>query len=321
MSSEPAREASGPSPYDALSPRYTLAGGTIGLPNRSAWARTALGGAALFGAPPYLMRALGRVEQRGTLHWLQRRWATTVLRALDTRLDIAGLELIDPRESYIVTPLHEGFADALALWQLPLALRFVARDELFDWPRLGPVLRDTGQIRIWPTNGRRSYRELLQRAPSILAAGESLVLFPQGTILGIEIDFLAGPFGLARALGRPLLPIAVTGAHRIWEYPYTPRLRYGQRLSLRVLAPLSAGECRAHSTATLRREVQERVKEVALGGALTPPRRFVPARDGYWDDYDYGIDPCFPELAADVARHREQMAHRGPRNQPINKPA
>ena len=299
--------------HDEASPRYTLASGKIEVPTRALWARTALGGAALFGVPPYVLRALGRAGRRGALAALQRRWAATVVRALDIRLDIAGLEVIDPRESYIVTPLHEGFADALALLQLPLALRFVARDELFGWPRLGPILRDTGQIMIWPEDGRRSYRELLRRAPALLMAGESVVIFPQGTILGIEIDFLAGPFGLARALGRPILPIVVTGAHRIWEHPYTPRLRYGERLSLRVLPPLAAAACRAHSTDQLRQEVQRRLKSVALGGDLAPPRRFSPARDGYWDGYAYRIDPSFPALAADVARHRQRRTHDGPR--------
>ena len=37
---------------------------------------------------------------------------------------------------------------------------------------------------------------------------------------------------------------------------------------------------------------------------MAPPRRFVPSRDGYWDGYAYTIDAVFPELAADVARHR-----------------
>lgn len=222
MRRESANEAPHLPACDEAAPRYTLAGGPIGLPTRAHWARTALGGAALFGVPPYLMRALGLTGRRKALAALQRLRAAAVIRALDIRLDIAGLDLIDPHESYIVTPLHEGFADALALWQLPLRLRFVARDELFDWPRLGPILRDTGQIMIWPEDGRRSYRELLRRAPAVLAAGESVVLFPQGTILGIETDFLAGPFGLARALGRPILPIR---PHRRAPYLGTPLQR------------------------------------------------------------------------------------------------
>ena len=43
---------------------------------------------------------------------------------------------------------------------------------------------------------------------------------------------------------------------------------------------------------------------------MAPPRRFVPARDGYWDGYAYAIDPDFPELAMEIARHRQSAASR-----------
>jgi 1-acyl-sn-glycerol-3-phosphate acyltransferase len=287
-------------------PRYRLAGGKVAVPTPTRWARTAVGGALWCGAAPLALRLLGRLGARGLSARAQRGWARGVARSLDLRLDLTGLDRIDQREAYIVVPLHEGFADALALLHLPLPLRFVARDELFGWRHLGPALRDTGQVLIWPEDGVRSYRTLLRRAPAILAGGESLVLFPQGSILGIEIDFLRGPFALARALGRPLLPIALTGAHRVWEYPYTPRLRHGQRMSLRVLPPVPAVVVQSLSAERLRATVQRQLKAIALSGELIPPRRFVPARDGYWDGYAYRIDPAFPALAAEIAAHRQK---------------
>ena len=60
-------------------------------------------------------------------------WATAARKLLDLKEDISGLDLVDPDEQYLVTPLHEGFADVLLLGHLPLDLRFVVRDELFDW--------------------------------------------------------------------------------------------------------------------------------------------------------------------------------------------
>ena len=61
-------------------------------------------------------------------------WARTLAGHLRLRLEIAGLEHIQPGTAYIVTPLHEGLADAVALLHLPLDLRFVARDEFLAWP-------------------------------------------------------------------------------------------------------------------------------------------------------------------------------------------
>jgi 1-acyl-sn-glycerol-3-phosphate acyltransferase len=285
-------------------PRHRVLGGAIALPDRRTYRRAVVGVGLWLGAPLLLARLLGRSGHSRPLHALERWWARGVSRHLAIQLDISGLEHLDPTEAYIVTPLHEGFADVLALLQLPLDLRFVARDELFAWRYVGGLLRDTRQVKISPEQGAASYRSLRRQAPAILGVGESLVVFPQGSILGIEIDFKPGPFALARALGRPLLPIALTGGHRVWEHPFSPRLRYGERMSLRILPPIPAAACQALDVEGLRCEVRRQLKTAALSGTMAPPRRFVPARDGYWDGYAYTIDAAFPELVADVARHR-----------------
>ena len=284
--------------------RYRLLGGKVGVPRLRAYLRTWVGVALWLTWPVALARVLGRLGARPSLHRLERWWARRVTRHLDVRLRIDGLEHLDPGVAYVVTPLHEGFADALALFQLPLDLRFAARDELFEWRLLGPLLRDTGQLYVSPERGAWSYRRLRRVVGPILDGGESVVLFPQGGILGIETDFLGGPFALARTLGRPILPIALTGGAGVWEYPYTPRLRFGAPMSLRILPPIGTDEVAARSVEELRQIVMCSLKAAALSGQLAPPRRFVPARDGYWDGYAYAIDPAFPALAADVARRR-----------------
>ncbi|HEV2124231.1 MAG TPA: lysophospholipid acyltransferase family protein, partial [Chloroflexota bacterium] len=177
---------------------------------------------------------------------------------------------------------------------------------LLTWRRLGPYLRDAGHIAVCPEEGLRSYRHLVRAAREVLTPRESLVIFPQGGILGIEAEFVRGAFALARTLQRPLLPVALTGSHRVWEYPYTPRLRYGERITLRVFPPISAEEVASRDVDDLRLEVQRLLKTAALSGTMAPPRRFVPARDGYWDGYAYRIDPTFADLAADIDRHRRQ---------------
>jgi len=170
------------------------------------------------------------------------------------------------------------------------------------------VIRDTGQLFVSPERGAWSYRQMRREVGPILDGGESVVIFPQGGILGIEIDFLGGPFALARALGRPILPVVLTGSHRVWEHPYTPRLRYGQPISLRVLPPIPAHVVARRPVDELRRAVMHQLKQAALSGTVAPPRRFVPARDGYWDGYAYTIDPAFPSLASDIARRRASVS-------------
>jgi len=77
----------------------------------------------------------------------------------------------------------------------------------------------------------------VRNAASAVARGESIAVFPQGSVLGIEIGFRPGAVRLARALGVPILPVVISGTHRVWEHPFTPRLRFGQRVSLTILDP------------------------------------------------------------------------------------
>lgn len=58
----------------------------------------------------------------------ERDWASQTIAALDIGFDVIGLHHIDTAASYVVTALHEGFADVLALLRFPLDLSWVIRD-------------------------------------------------------------------------------------------------------------------------------------------------------------------------------------------------
>lgn len=299
-----AAAANAASQGDWWTPRHFLLNGRIGVADRRTQLLAAIGAAVWLYPPLLLARLLGRCHQRQALHAVEGACARALSHHLGIQLQIGGIEHIVPNTPYIVTPLHEGLADPLALLHLPLNLRFVARDELFEWPFFGGLLRDTEQVKICPEQGTLSYLQLRRQAPDILAGGESLVVFPQGSILGIEVDFRAGPFALALALDRPILPIALTGNHRVWEHPFSPRLRYNQPVSLQVLPPVYPAAYRGRGANAFRAEVQSKLKARALSGDMVAPRRFVPARDGFWDGFAYEIDPAFPSLRHEVKRHR-----------------
>ena len=145
----------------------------------------------------------------------------------------------------------------------------------------------------------------------MLDGGESLVLFPQGSILGIEVDFKAGPFALAASLGRPILPVALTGGHRVWEHPYSPRLRYGQRLSLSVLPPVSPDELRALGVEGARIEIQRRLKARALDGGWRRRAASCPSATATGTATPTRSTRRFPSLHAEIARHRQAVSTAG----------
>jgi len=188
--------------------------------------------------------------------------------------------------------------DPAVLLQLPLSQVFAMRSEFFSWRVVGPLLQRTGQITVDPEQPRAGYRALLVAASNHLAAGTSVVVFPQGSVLGIETAFSSAAFRLASRYGVPVLPVLITGTHRAWQYPFSPRIAFGSPVRMEVL-PAVAPE----DALTNMRSLEQAMKAAALA-ADPPPRRYVPERDGWWDGYRFSIDPDYPELAARVRRHR-----------------
>lgn len=204
---------------------------------------------------------------------------------------------------FIVAPLHEGFGDILALATLELDLAFLARDELFAWPHLGPFLRSGAHVEVPTSPDVGGMRRIHEAVGASLARGRSVVAFPQGSILGLEVAFASGPFRLAASHDVPVLPVVLTGSHRVWEHPFSDLVRFGQRISMHILDTIAPGDAVARSA-----ELERTMKRLALQPHMAPARRYVPARDGYWDGYDFDIDPSFPEVAAQLAAHRRTVS-------------
>ncbi len=251
-----------------------------------------------------LFTLVGRLGLKRARVRLEILWSSTVLRILGVRTTIEGTELL-PQGPAILLPLHEGFLDVVLLLGLRRSIRFLARDELFEWPQLGRVLSSGGHVLI-PTDPKLAdYRRVVTEIGTTLAAGHDVVIFPQGSILGVEVEFATGARRLAASFGVPIVPIVITGTHRIWEHPYSPTLRRGQNARLEILSSLSH-RISAEDWRTTEREM----KRIALTQEAAPVRRLVPDRDGYWDGYNYSIDPDFGDLADQVAQHRSNANSR-----------
>jgi 1-acyl-sn-glycerol-3-phosphate acyltransferase len=238
----------------------------------------------------HALAALPEDAPRVQVAQAQRDAARCLLQHLRVRLHICGEQHL-PAAPGLLIAMHEGLADALCLATLPLPLRFVARREVFDWAGIGPALQRCRHIAIEPEAGDRAYRTLLRDTGAALAAGDHVVVFPQGCLLGIQTAFLPGAFHLARRLDVAILPVVITGSHRIWEHPFSDRLRYGQAVGLQILPPVGIDEIRATAPDTLRLRLQARMKRIALSPALPAPRHYVPERDGTWPDFRFEIDP------------------------------
>jgi 1-acyl-sn-glycerol-3-phosphate acyltransferase len=280
---------------------FALPGDKITATSRRDWLRSIVSGAYVFGPTHRRLMRAARSDDRQILHQAEKHWARTTSVALSLTINTSGLHNVDPARSYVVLPLHEGFADLLAIQRLPLAMVYAAAEELFDWQHLGPYLRASAQPSVSRTNGPQAYRTLLSAGKAAAAREESLVVFPQGTVLGIEARFTGGAFRAAQHLDMPILPVVLTGSSTVWDYPFSTQLHFGRTIHMEVLTPVPAQRAVA-----MAEDIESEMKDRAL--AATPgPRRYVPERDGWWDDYRFEIDPRFPELKQRVRRHRDWL--------------
>lgn len=232
---------------------------------------------------------------RGRLHGAERAWASAVIAALEIDMQIAGLELIDRGRQYVVAPLHEGFGDVLALLQLPLDLSWVIRDELLGLPYFGEYLRRAGHIAVEPESPRTAIRTLLESVPHVLDRGDSVVVFPQGSLLGVEVKFQPGAFQLAERYGLPVVPIVLCGSHRVWDYPFDRTIHRGQSIRMEVLEPIAASDAVSAMPA-----IEEEMKRRACSGPV-PVRHYVPESDGLWSGYRFELDAAPQSFVADSA--------------------
>ena len=123
------------------------------------------------------------------------------------RIEIVGCV---PPGPVIVAANHESLLDPpLLALTARQPLHFLAKVELWRY-RPGAWLMDAlGGIPI-----RRDRRDLLSvgRAAELLQAGESVALFPQGTVQGGA--WTRGAARLALATGAPLVPVRIVGTKR-----------------------------------------------------------------------------------------------------------
>ncbi len=280
--------------------KYRIAPNAVATSLRDA-ARLAIPARRLL-APKRIRRvaAAGDDERDGAL----RRWSVEALEALDVRLQLTGLAHIAPDQAYLVVALHEGLLDVPLLLQLPLPMTFVARADLAREEPTARLLHAGRQILINP-EAPSALRIVLRDARRLQLQGRSTVLFPQGSVLGVETSFQQGALVVARRLDLPVLPVVLAGSHRIWEHPFTPRVRRRQPVHMEVLAP------RPVTTAVEYRALEREMKRRALENPWASPRRYVPARDGYWDGFRFDVDPDFTAVADQVSRHRREVAAGG----------
>lgn len=152
--------------------------------------------------------------QGNAAHRCLRYWAKASLRFAGLRVQIVGLDKLDPLETYVFMPNHESFLDILlALTFIPHNFRFVILSKLFFNPLLYLPLKASRQIPIKQDSPRGSL-DSIRSAIRLLRNNISIVVFPEGsrTRTGRLQDFKRMPFILPLRTGIPVVPVLISGA-------------------------------------------------------------------------------------------------------------
>lgn len=146
-------------------------------------------------------------------------WGKTNNWAFGIKLTVRGLEnLPGDGGGFILASNHSSAADIWAIFAgVPADICWVAKAALVKYPFLGwhvkkvhiPVARrKAGNTNRFLEDGAQKIRD-----------GATVVIFPEGTRNRGGTDLLPfkkGAFLLAKASGRPIVPVAITGSREAW---------------------------------------------------------------------------------------------------------
>jgi 1-acyl-sn-glycerol-3-phosphate acyltransferase len=152
---------------------------------------------------------------------LRRRYARAMARflarATGTPIEVAGLELLAEGTPAVLASNHSSYGDAFALvGALPPKVAYVVKSELRRNPFAYLLLSRLGALFVERFDAEKGVEDTRQ-ALAAVERGESLVVFPEGTLQRAPglMPFKMGAFVVAAEAGVPVVPMALRGTRSI----------------------------------------------------------------------------------------------------------
>lgn len=170
----------------------------------------------------------------GPLYWTVKLLASLVFRMV-CGFTATGKEKVPKRGPVVIVPNHKSFWDPFFVAiVLRRPVHFMGKAEHFD----GPMAKTFLALGAFPVKRGESDDEALDTARAILARGDALALFPEGTRVregGLGAP-KRGAARLAIEAGAPLVPATITGTEkRRWPLPRKVRIAFGDPVSVEGL--------------------------------------------------------------------------------------
>ncbi|HVN80245.1 MAG TPA: lysophospholipid acyltransferase family protein [Terriglobia bacterium] len=186
------------------------------------------------------------------------------LKLAGVRLQVKGLDHVDPRKTYLFVANHQSYFDPLALFStIPQNPRFIVKRELYKVPILNIGMK-LGRFVFIDRRDRGDSLRGMNQAVAQMKRGESFLVFPEGTRTrsGKMGAFKKGPFVIALQSGAPILPITISGSYDVMP-PAKLRIKPGT-VSVTFHHPLETKELEPNE----RDPLKERVQNIVASGLV-----------------------------------------------------
>lgn len=156
------------------------------------------------------------------------------------RLRTTGSEHLPATGGALIVANHQSFLDIpIMAATTGRHISFVARDSLKESRILSFIMRESGVVLV---KRGAADRAALREMQDHLAAGDLLLIFPEGTRTrdGQVGEFKAGALLAARKAGVPLIPAGIRGSFGVW--PRSKKLPGPGRLEVRYGPPIDVSQ-------------------------------------------------------------------------------
>ena len=182
---------------------------------------------------------LGAVDKSGDLVLaLARLWSRVILGVPGVKLEVKMRAPLEPGRPYVFMPNHASMVDIWAVFvAIPASFRFIAKKQLASIPLFGWAMA-AGRFIFIDRQNAASARRTMDEASRRIRAGQSVVIFPEGTRTrdGRLMPFKKGGFHLAIDSGAAVVPVAIKGSREVM--PRGAALIRAGTVTLEVDAPI-----------------------------------------------------------------------------------
>ncbi len=206
------------------------------------------------------MMAAQRFLPPDRIEWLSRLYCRGQILLTGSRWRAEVHPEVDPRAVYMFAQNHTNHFDHVVLY--PATPHFKQGMELerhFKYPVYGWFMKQRGTIAV-PDRREGRLERLYERCRAEVERGHSLLVFPEGTrtLDGRVGPFRLGVFEIARRLGIPVVPVAVTGSYEMMRKG-SWIIRPGHTITVYVERPIATRGLQRKDVPELARRVREAV--------------------------------------------------------------